>query len=65
MAMLPTMLEADRKREGWWVGRAAWRLGMSIREYRELEASERWPKEGTWGRIFEVFGWNRNFAGRG
>jgi hypothetical protein len=35
--MLPTMLEQDRKRAGWSVGQAAWRLGVSIREYRELE----------------------------
>lgn len=38
MAMLPVMLEHDRRQAGWSVGRAAWRLGVSIREYRELEA---------------------------
>jgi hypothetical protein len=38
MAMLPTMLEQDRKRAGWSVGQAAWRLGVSIREFREIEA---------------------------
>ena len=36
--MLPTMLEHNRKQAGWSVGRAAWELGVSIREYRELEA---------------------------
>jgi hypothetical protein len=35
--MLPGMLGHDRKRAGWSVGQAAWRLGVSIREYRELE----------------------------
>ena len=35
--MLPTMLEHDRERVGWSVGQAAWRLGVSVREYRELE----------------------------
>jgi hypothetical protein len=38
MAELPGMLEHDRKQAGWSVGRAAWELGISIREYRELEA---------------------------
>ena len=37
MAMLPTMLEHDRKQAGWSVGQAAWRLGVTVREYRELE----------------------------
>jgi hypothetical protein len=49
--MLPTMLENDRKQTGWSVGQAAWRLGVSIREYRELEAGERVPSWGTWDRI--------------
>jgi hypothetical protein len=38
MAMLPTMLAQDRQRAGWSVGQAAWRLGLTVREYRELEA---------------------------
>lgn len=31
------MLEQDRRQAGWSVGQAAWRLGVSIGEYRELE----------------------------
>jgi hypothetical protein len=27
------MLEPDRKQAGWSVGQAAWRLGVSVREY--------------------------------
>jgi hypothetical protein len=38
VAAFPGMLEHDRKQVGWSVGQAAWRLGVSIREYRELEA---------------------------
>jgi hypothetical protein len=34
--MLPTMLEQDRMRAGWSVGQAAWRLDVSVREYRGL-----------------------------
>ena len=41
--MLPAMLEHDRKQAGWSVGRAVWALGVSIREYRELEAGTRSP----------------------
>jgi hypothetical protein len=51
MAMLPTMLEEDRKRAGWSVGQSAWRLGVSVREYRELEAGDRSPSFETWDRI--------------
>jgi hypothetical protein len=32
MAMLPKLLEQDRKRAGWSVARAAWELGVSVRE---------------------------------
>jgi hypothetical protein len=32
VAMLPKMLEDDRRRAGWSVGQAEWRLGASIRE---------------------------------
>lgn len=60
--MLPTMLENDRKQMGWSVGRAAWCLGVSIREYRELEAGERVPSWGTWDRICKLYGWPQTFA---
>ena len=40
-AMLPAMLEDDRRRAGWSMGQVAWRLGVSVRAYRELEAGER------------------------
>ena len=41
--MLPTMLEEDRRRAGWSTGQMAWRLGITVREYREIETGERWP----------------------
>ena len=61
--MLPTMLEDDRRRAGWSVGQAAWRLGVSIREYRELEAGERSPNFETLNRICELHGWPQTFVG--
>jgi hypothetical protein len=46
--MLPKMLEHDRRQAGWSVGQAAWRLGVSVREYRELGAGDRPPSFDTW-----------------
>jgi DNA-binding XRE family transcriptional regulator len=44
------------------VGRqAAWRLGISVREYREIEAGERSPSWETWDRICRTFGWPQTF----
>lgn len=45
MAMLRTMLEEDRMHADWSVGQAAWRLGVTVGEYRELEAGIRSPKQ--------------------
>jgi hypothetical protein len=39
--MLPSMLAEDRRRAGWSVGQAAWRLGITVADYQELEASVR------------------------
>jgi predicted transcriptional regulator len=57
------MLEHDRRRSGWSVGQAAWRLGVSVREYRELEAGERSPSVETRDRICKLFGWPQTFGG--
>jgi len=48
MAMLPTMLEEDRRRAGWSVGQAAWRIGVSVREYREIGAGKRCRASRLW-----------------
>ena len=39
------------------VGQAASRLGVTVREYRELEAGERWPNWETFHRICVLHGW--------
>ena len=59
------MLEQDREAGGWSVGEATWRLGVSIREYRELEAGERSPSFETWNRICKTFGWPQTFVAHG
>jgi DNA-binding XRE family transcriptional regulator len=61
MAMLPAMLEQDRRRAGWSVARAAWELGVSVREYRELEAGKRSPEWETFDRICKLYGWPQTF----
>jgi hypothetical protein len=38
------------------------RLGVSIREYRELEAGARSPTSETWDRICKLYGWPQTFA---
>jgi transcriptional regulator with XRE-family HTH domain len=60
--MLPKMLEHDRRRAGWSVGQAAFRLGVTVREYRELEAGERAPNFGTWDRICKLYSWPQTFV---
>ncbi len=63
-AMVPmyaSMLERDRKRWGLRVCRADWLLGVSVREYRLLEAGD---GDGdvtsdVGDRMVEVFGWPR------
>jgi hypothetical protein len=58
------MLEQDRKRSGYSVGQAAWRLGVSVREHQELKASVRSPSFETWDRICKLYGWPQTFASR-
>src|SRR5262245_51541199 len=55
------MMERGRKREGLRECRAAWLIGVSVREYREIEAGERDPDFKTWRRMCDVFNWPRPF----
>jgi DNA-binding XRE family transcriptional regulator len=58
------MMERDRKREGLRVRRVAWLIGVSVREYREIEAGDRTPSLDTYRRISELFRWPETFVGR-
>jgi predicted transcriptional regulator len=51
------MMERNRKREGLRICRAAWLVGVSVREYREIEAGDRTPSLVTYERICELYGW--------
>jgi hypothetical protein len=62
VAVLPAMLEHDRTQAGWSVGHAAWWLGVTVAEYREIEAGARSPGFETWDAVCKLFGWPQTFA---
>jgi transcriptional regulator with XRE-family HTH domain len=61
LAAYPSMMQRARKREGLTVCRAAWLIGVSVREYREIEAGARIPSLGMYERISELYGWPQTF----
>jgi hypothetical protein len=65
LAAYPTMMQRDRKREGLRVCRAAWLVGVTVREYREMEAGDRVPGVTTYERLCELYGWPQSFVGSG
>jgi len=64
LAAYATMMERDRKGEGLRECRAAWLVGVSIREYREIEVGNRTPSLDTYRQISELYGWPQAFVGR-
>jgi predicted transcriptional regulator len=64
LAAYPGMMQRARKREGIRVCRAAWLVGVSTREYREIEAGDSTPSLETYERISELYGWPERFEGR-
>jgi predicted transcriptional regulator len=64
LAAYPGMMQRARKRDGLRVCRAAWLIGVSVREYRELEAGERMPSLEVYRRISELHGWPQTFVGQ-
>jgi hypothetical protein len=57
LAAYPVMMQRDRKREGLRVCRAAWLVGVTVREYREIEAGDRVPDIDVWNRMCMLYGW--------
>jgi transcriptional regulator with XRE-family HTH domain len=55
------MMQRDRRREGLRVCRAAWLIGVSVREYREIESGDRTPGLDTYERISELYAWPQTF----
>jgi transcriptional regulator with XRE-family HTH domain len=64
LAAYPGMMQRARKREGLRLCRAAWLIGISVREYREIEAGARIPSPGTYERISELYGWPKTLLGQ-
>jgi hypothetical protein len=62
LAAYPGMMHRARKREGLRVCRAAWLVGVSVREYREIEAGVRQPSPSTYERISDLYGWPQTFV---
>jgi len=62
LASFRSMMQRDRERQGLRAWRAAVLIGVSVREYREIEADERDPDFDTWRRMCDVFGWPLAFA---
>jgi hypothetical protein len=61
LAAYPRMLEHGRKREGLRVCRAAWLLGMKVREYRETISGDRDFTTDEYERACRLFGWPQSF----
>jgi hypothetical protein len=60
-ASFPSVMRHDRKRDGLRECRAAWLVGVTVREYRELEAGTRSPNFDTLDRICKLYGWSQTF----
>ena len=58
LAAYPAMMRRDRQRLGLRECRAAWLLGLTVREYRALEAGED-PLlvSRVWERMVALYGW--------
>ena len=60
LAAYTSMMRCDPERLGLRECRAAWLLGLTVRQYRALEAGDDPVLVGqVWGRMVEVFQWPR------
>ena len=57
LAAYPAMTRRDRARLGLRECRVAWLLGLTVREYRVLEAGDTFATSDLWDRMVEVFQW--------
>jgi hypothetical protein len=56
------MLARTGSGKGLRICRAAWLLHVSVREYRQLEAGDRFPDSDTRDRICKLYGWPQTFV---
>ena len=57
LAAYPAMMRRSRERLGLRECRAAWLLGLTVAQYRELEAGDASITSELWDRMVDVFGW--------
>jgi len=59
LAAYPAMMRRSRQRLGLRECRAAWLLGLTVRQYRRVEAGEAAAliNADVWERMVDVFGW--------
>jgi hypothetical protein len=57
LAAYPAMMRRDRERLGLRECRAAWLLGLTVREYRALEAGDVSITSELWERMVDIFQW--------
>jgi hypothetical protein len=57
------MMRRDRERLGLRECRAAWLLGLTVRQYRKLEDGDATITADLWERMVDVFQWPRALAG--
>jgi hypothetical protein len=62
LAAYPGMMQRAPKREGLRVCRAAWLVGVSVREHREIEAGDRMRSLSTYERTAELYGFPQTFT---
>jgi len=62
LAAYPAMMQRARRRLGLRECRAAWLLGLTVRDYRALEAGDLWVSSDLWERMVEGFQWPQSFA---
>jgi ribosome-binding protein aMBF1 (putative translation factor) len=66
--LLGQLMRRDRELAGLSIEDASWRVGLTPRRLRDMEAGEVWPDFETYERICELFGWPQSYVratGRG
>jgi len=65
MAMFATILKRDRIRNGMTEAQLARRLGVSVADYRAVEAGDKPATLAMYSRTVKLFGWPESFVAPG
>jgi hypothetical protein len=61
LAPYAAMIEDDPKRRSLRISRAAWLIGVSVQEHREIVAGDRMLSLETYRRVSDLHGWPETF----